>query len=173
MHAVHVIERFRNRDPKPIYRRLREQGRQMPEGLAYIDSWIELTFERCFQLMGCDDSRLRRQLVEPRLFGAAPGFLEPAAGRCGSTDKILHAHDDHGRLAAPVDDEAFVVFDGEIHDLPKLDAGNVGVDAAVYSKCDGASRLFSWINWIWGSMRRCFRKHSTRIAQCEPAHRHS
>jgi hypothetical protein len=27
-----VIERFRNRDPKPIYRRLRDQGRQMPDG---------------------------------------------------------------------------------------------------------------------------------------------
>jgi hypothetical protein len=28
-----VIERFRSRDPKPIYRRLRDQGRQMPDGL--------------------------------------------------------------------------------------------------------------------------------------------
>ena len=28
-----VIEWFRNRDPKPIYRRLRDQGRQMPDGL--------------------------------------------------------------------------------------------------------------------------------------------
>jgi Protein of unknown function (DUF3303) len=34
-----VIERFRNRDPKPIYRRLRDDGRQMPEGLKYLDSW--------------------------------------------------------------------------------------------------------------------------------------
>ncbi len=25
-----VIERFKNRDPKPIYQRLRESGRQMP-----------------------------------------------------------------------------------------------------------------------------------------------
>jgi len=28
-----VIEWFRNRDPKPIYCRLRDQGRQMPDGL--------------------------------------------------------------------------------------------------------------------------------------------
>jgi hypothetical protein len=49
-----VIERFRNRDPKPIYRRLRDEGRQMPDGLKYIDSWIEPTFERCFQLMECE-----------------------------------------------------------------------------------------------------------------------
>jgi Protein of unknown function (DUF3303) len=46
-----IIERFRNRDPKPIYRRLRESGRMMPDGLEYIDSWVEPSFERCFQLM--------------------------------------------------------------------------------------------------------------------------
>ena len=56
-----VIERFRNRDPKPIYHRLRDQGRQMPEGLTHVDSWIEPTFERCFQLMECDDARLLQQ----------------------------------------------------------------------------------------------------------------
>jgi hypothetical protein len=41
-----VIERFRSRDPKPIYRRLRDQGRQMPDALKYVDSRIEPTFER-------------------------------------------------------------------------------------------------------------------------------
>jgi hypothetical protein len=58
-----VIERFRNRDPKPIYRRLRDDGRQMPEGLKYVDSWIEPTFDRCFQLMECDDARLLQQWI--------------------------------------------------------------------------------------------------------------
>jgi hypothetical protein len=58
-----VIERFRNRDPKPIYRRLRNQGRQMPDGLKYVDSWIEPSFERCFQLMECDDARLLQQWI--------------------------------------------------------------------------------------------------------------
>src|SRR5262245_17446269 len=46
-----VIERFKNRDPAPIYERLRESGRSMPEGLRYVDSWIEVNFDRCFQLM--------------------------------------------------------------------------------------------------------------------------
>ena len=58
-----VIERFRNRDPKPIYRRLRDQGRQMPDDLKYVDSWIDPTFERCFQLMQCDDVRLLQQWI--------------------------------------------------------------------------------------------------------------
>jgi hypothetical protein len=58
-----VIERFRDRDPKPIYRRLRDQGRQMPDGLKYVDSWIEPNFERCFQLMECDDPKLFQQWI--------------------------------------------------------------------------------------------------------------
>ena len=56
-----VIERFKNRDAKAIYRRLREQGRGMPDGLKYVGSWIEANFDRCFQLMECDDARLFQQ----------------------------------------------------------------------------------------------------------------
>jgi hypothetical protein len=58
-----VIERFRNRDAKPIYRRLREKGRGMPDGLKYVGSWIEANFDRCFQLMECDDARPLQQWV--------------------------------------------------------------------------------------------------------------
>ena len=56
-----VIERFKNRDAKPIYRRFKEQGRMMPEGLNYLDSVIEENFDRCFQLMECDDPKLLEQ----------------------------------------------------------------------------------------------------------------
>ena len=58
-----VIERFKNRDAKPIYRRLRDRGRQMPEGLRYVDSWIEANFDRCFQVMETDDPRLLQQWI--------------------------------------------------------------------------------------------------------------
>ena len=58
-----VIERFRNRDPKPVYRRLRERGRLMPEGLRFVDSWVEPGFERCFQLMETEDARLLQKWV--------------------------------------------------------------------------------------------------------------
>src|SRR5271169_6068472 len=53
-----VIECFRDNDMLPAYRRLRERGRSMPEGLEYVDSWVESNFSRCFQLMRCDDLRL-------------------------------------------------------------------------------------------------------------------
>ncbi len=53
-----VIERFRDGDATPVYQRLREKGRQMPAGLHYVDSWVELSFDRCFQLVECDDADL-------------------------------------------------------------------------------------------------------------------
>jgi hypothetical protein len=58
-----VIERFTDRNPAPIYVRLQEQGRALPVGLRYIDSWIEANFDRCFQLMECDDAGLFQQWV--------------------------------------------------------------------------------------------------------------
>ena len=53
-----VIEHFKKRDAKAVYRRFRDEGRLMPEGLAYIDSWVASDFARCFQLVQCDDPEL-------------------------------------------------------------------------------------------------------------------
>jgi hypothetical protein len=58
-----IIERLKGRDARSIYARLRESGRQMPEGLTYIDSWIEPNFDRCFQLMETADLRLLQQWI--------------------------------------------------------------------------------------------------------------
>ena len=58
-----VIERFEGNDMVPIYKRLEKRGRQLPEGLAYVDSWIEANFSRCFQLMECADARLLQEWV--------------------------------------------------------------------------------------------------------------
>lgn len=56
-----VIERFRDNDMVPIYARLKERGRGLPDGLEFVDSWVEANFGRCFQLMRCDDARLLQQ----------------------------------------------------------------------------------------------------------------
>lgn len=58
-----VIERFKNGDAKAAYRRFRDEGRMLPEGLTYVDSWVEASLERCFQLVECDDPRLLQQWV--------------------------------------------------------------------------------------------------------------
>ena len=56
-----VVERFRDHDAAPVYRRFRERGRMMPEGLRYVNSWVGAGLDRCFQLMECDDPRLLEQ----------------------------------------------------------------------------------------------------------------
>ena len=56
-----IIEHFKDNDMLPIYKRVRDDGRMLPDGLTYIDSWVEPNFSRCFQLMECDDLRLLQQ----------------------------------------------------------------------------------------------------------------
>jgi len=56
-----IIERFQDNDMIPAYRHLREHGRTLPDGLEYINSWVEPNFSRCFQLMRCRDARLLQE----------------------------------------------------------------------------------------------------------------
>lgn len=58
-----VIERYKNRDADAVYRRFRERGRMLPEGLQYLDSWVEPNFDRCFQLMSADDPDLFQEWI--------------------------------------------------------------------------------------------------------------
>ena len=56
-----IIERFRNRDPVPVYRRFRDHGRLAPDGLKYVSSFVTLDMGRCYQLMECEDRQLLDQ----------------------------------------------------------------------------------------------------------------
>ena len=58
-----IIERFHDSDAVPAYKRVRDEGRMLPEGLRYVDSWVEGNFSRCFQLMECDDLRLIQEWI--------------------------------------------------------------------------------------------------------------
>jgi hypothetical protein len=53
-----VIERFKEGTAIEIYRRFRQRGRMMPEGVEYISSWIDLSFKICWQLMQTEDLAL-------------------------------------------------------------------------------------------------------------------
>ncbi len=56
-----VIERYLA-GPEPVYQRAAASGRMLPDGLAYLSSWVSAEgMDRCFQLMETDD---------PALFGA-------------------------------------------------------------------------------------------------------
>lgn len=53
-----VIEYFNASAAVDIYRRAHEKGRQLLPGLEYVDSWVDLDYFRCFQLMRTDDPSL-------------------------------------------------------------------------------------------------------------------
>ncbi len=81
-----VIERFRHQDALAVYRRFREKGRQMPDGLAFVGSWVSADVGRCFQLMECDDVTLLQrwvaawsELIEFEIVPVAPGKDTAAA----------------------------------------------------------------------------------------------
>ena len=86
-----VIERFRDNDMVPIYRRVRDEGRSLPEGLKYIDSWIEPNFGRCFQLMECDDLTLFQEwLLRGRGLGVTFEIVPVVTSK--ETQKVVQPH---------------------------------------------------------------------------------
>ncbi|WP_128931518.1 DUF3303 domain-containing protein [Bradyrhizobium zhanjiangense] len=73
-----VVEHFKNGDGLAVYSRMREKptsgpGGELvpgkwkpstcPEGLKVQGSWIEPSFNRCFQLMECDDLALFQKWI--------------------------------------------------------------------------------------------------------------
>ena len=56
-----IIERFRNGDALPVYRRFRERGRMAPDGLNYIASWVTPDLTICYQIMEAPDRTLLEQ----------------------------------------------------------------------------------------------------------------
>jgi hypothetical protein len=59
-----VIETFRNGDAVPVYRRFRDRGRMVPDGVTYVSSWVDERFERCYQVMETDDRALLDRWME-------------------------------------------------------------------------------------------------------------
>ena len=59
-----VIERFKNGDAAPVYRRFRERGRLAPAGLSYVSSWVNDDLSSCFQLMETQDRTLLDKWIE-------------------------------------------------------------------------------------------------------------
>jgi len=53
-----VIEHFKPGAAPAVYARVREHGRQLPVGLEYLDSWVDMSDARCFQVMRTEDPAL-------------------------------------------------------------------------------------------------------------------
>jgi hypothetical protein len=50
-----IIERFRNGDAVPVYRRFKDQGRMAPATVSYIGSWVTPDLTTCYQVMEAPD----------------------------------------------------------------------------------------------------------------------
>ena len=49
-----IIETFHPGKVKQLYRRFEEKGRLMPEGVEYVNSWINEDVTTCYQVMESD-----------------------------------------------------------------------------------------------------------------------
>ncbi|OED44819.1 hypothetical protein AB833_00600 [Chromatiales bacterium (ex Bugula neritina AB1)] len=58
-----VIETIKPNSIQLVYERFHREGRMLPNGLIYLDSWLEDQGNRCFQLMETDDARLFDQWI--------------------------------------------------------------------------------------------------------------
>ncbi len=58
-----VIETFKENRVKDVYNRAKQCGRMLPKGLNYIESWVEPTFTRCFQLMETENEYLFQEWI--------------------------------------------------------------------------------------------------------------
>ena len=50
-----IIERFRLDKVKAMYKRFEEKGRMLPQGVNYINSWINEDVTICYQVMESDN----------------------------------------------------------------------------------------------------------------------
>ncbi len=89
-----IIESFKNGDPVPVYRRFRDKGRQAPDALKYISSWVTTDMSRCYQLMECEDRRLLDDIeVILVILGSGRGADRPeplARARCARTGPMCY-----------------------------------------------------------------------------------
>jgi Protein of unknown function (DUF3303) len=50
-----IIERFKDGDAIPVYRRFRDHGRMTPADVQYINSWVTSDLTICYQVMEAPD----------------------------------------------------------------------------------------------------------------------
>lgn len=59
-----IIERFHPGKVKAMYQRFAEKGRMLPEGVSYINSWINESVTVCYQVMESDSPEKLQQWMD-------------------------------------------------------------------------------------------------------------
>jgi hypothetical protein len=81
-----VVETFAPGCRARVYERFQQKGRMLPDGLFYVDSWLEKDGDLCFQLMQTDLPELFNDWISQwrDLVSFEVIALEPAPGRKAS-----------------------------------------------------------------------------------------
>ncbi len=59
-----IIEKFHPGKVKDMYQRFVEKGRMLPEGVSYINSWINESITVCYQVMESESPEKLRQWID-------------------------------------------------------------------------------------------------------------
>ena len=81
--ALYMVVEHYTHGPEPIYARVAERGRMLPDGLRYVDSWVVTPgLDGCFQLMEPDEAAPLRRLLS---------YDEKTAGGMMTTEPVILA----------------------------------------------------------------------------------
>lgn len=58
-----IIERFHPGKVKDLYMRFEQKGRMLPEGVQYLNSWIDNQVRICYQVMESDSEEKIHQWI--------------------------------------------------------------------------------------------------------------
>jgi len=58
-----IIEKFRAGKVKEMYQRFEEKGRLMPDGVNYINSWINEDITTCYQVMETEEEEKIKEWI--------------------------------------------------------------------------------------------------------------
>ena len=59
-----IIETFHPGKVKSMYQRFEEKGRMLPEGVKYINSWINESITTCYQVMESETPEKLKQWID-------------------------------------------------------------------------------------------------------------
>lgn len=59
-----VIEKYKNKEE--VYRRFREKGRMMPEGVSYVNSWVTADGSTCYLV---NEAKVKNFYINGRITG--------------------------------------------------------------------------------------------------------
>lgn len=64
MRSYLVIENYKEGKTEEIYERFSKNGRMLPQGVEYVNSWIEEDLKKCYQIMISQSEEKLKEWIE-------------------------------------------------------------------------------------------------------------